>query len=123
MVLNNKEGKHYTDVLQATLIFSSDNKLAFAAENNSVRFVSTDGVESPSYNDIYSVAFSPDNSIMTYSARKDNQEFVVVNGNRGKAYDTIMGMGGICFDTPTAFHYLSMKGNNIYLVEENVIRE
>lgn len=120
MVLNNKEGKHYNDVLQATLTFSGDNKLAFAAENNSVRMVSADGVESTPYNDIYSVTYSPDNSFMVYTARKENQEFVVLNGNRGKAYDTIMGIGGIHFDSPSSFHYLSMKGNNIYLVEENV---
>jgi hypothetical protein len=123
MVLNNHEGKHYSDVLQATLTFSADNKLAFAAENESRRFVNADGVESAGYNDIYSVTYSPDNSIMAFTARKENQEFIVVNGTRGKTYDTIMGIGGICFDSANSFHYLSKRGNNIYLVEENVARQ
>jgi hypothetical protein len=60
---------------------------------------------------------------VAFTARKENQEFVVVNGKRGKAYDTIMGLGGICFTNANTFHYLSMKGNNIYLVEETVQSE
>jgi hypothetical protein len=43
-----------------------------------------------------------------------------VNGNKGKSYDLIMGLGGIRFDSKDSFHYLSMRGNEIYLVEETV---
>jgi hypothetical protein len=122
MVLNGKEGKHYSDILQATLTFSGDNKLAFAAENDSKRMVNSDGVEGIPFNDVYSVAYGPDNSIMAYSVRKENKEFVVVNGVKGKTYDTIMGLGGIHFDSPDTFHYMTMSGNDIILVEETIAK-
>jgi hypothetical protein len=47
---------------------------------------------------------------------------VVVDGKEGKQYDAIVTSGGgrIIFDSPDDFHYLVFKGNNIYLVEENI---
>jgi hypothetical protein len=47
---------------------------------------------------------------------------VVIDGKEGKQYDVIITKGGgkILFDSADRFHYLAAKGNEIYLVEEEI---
>ena len=119
IVKNDHEGKRYSDVIQYTTSFSPDNtRMAYVAENNLRRMVNADNTEGIPFNDVYSISFSPDSKRFAYSARQDNKELVVVDGSRGEKYDAILGQGEIVFDSPNSFHYISMKGNNIFLVEE-----
>jgi hypothetical protein len=46
--------------------------------------------------------------------------FVIVDGKEKKQYDGIISIGGagVIFDSPASIHYLALKGNSIYLVQE-----
>jgi hypothetical protein len=121
IVTNSKESKHYSDVLQATTVFSPDNRrIAFAVEDDTKRFVVADNVEGKVYQDIFHIAFSPDSKRLVYSARIDNKELVVVDGNNGTGYDELPGLGMIYFDAANSFYYLARKGKRILLVEEKI---
>ena len=121
MVLDGKNGKDYGDVLHLTAVFSPDNlRFAYVADNNSKRFVIEDGKELEHFNDILFITFSPDSKRLAYAARLGDKDLVVLDGNKGGTYSAIMGEGGIVFDSPGSFHYLAMKDNDIYLVEESV---
>jgi len=56
----------------------------------------------------------------------DKEGFVVVDGTEGKQYDELMvgtivpGRGVIIFDSPDSLHYLALKHNTVYLVEERI---
>lgn len=65
---------------------------------------------------------SPDNKRVAYVAKVGDKWFVVVDGEEGDQYDAIVGFGGgrIIFDSADNLHYLAMKGNKIYLVEETI---
>jgi hypothetical protein len=47
---------------------------------------------------------------------------VVVDGDEGKFYDSIipLGEGKIVFDSPNALHYMTLKGDTVYLIEEKL---
>jgi uncharacterized membrane protein len=65
---------------------------------------------------------SPDSKRVAYEAQVGNNWFVVVDGKEEKQYDGIVtiGEGRIIFDSADSIHYLALKGNKIYLVEEAV---
>ncbi len=65
---------------------------------------------------------SPDSKRVAYAAQVGKKWLVVVDGKEGKQYDGIVTIGGgkIVFDTPTNLHYLALKGDSIYLVEEMI---
>ena len=49
--------------------------------------------------------------------------FVVVDGVEGKKYDDIKQLPGIArviFDSPNSLHYLAIKDDSVYLVEERI---
>lgn len=121
VVLDGKNGKHYGDVLQSTITISPNSKrIAYAAENNSRRVVSVDDVEGKDYDDIYSVIFSPNSKWVIYVAKTGAKEFVVVNAEKGIEYDSILGQGGVIFDSKKKFHYLAIRDNKVYQVEEKI---
>lgn len=51
-----------------------------------------------------------------------NKRFVVVDGKEGKQYDDTLARAGgrIVFDSPDGLHYLAIKDNKMYLIEEKV---
>jgi hypothetical protein len=62
-----------------------------------------------------------DSQHVAYAARVDDSQFVVVDGKEGKQYNKILGEGvKITFDSPDSLHYLALKGNSVYLVEERI---
>ena len=128
VVLDGANGKTYKSVRD--MIFSPDSlHLAYGAIKRKDWFVVLDGEEQTSYKEVGSIMFSPAGKHLLYMA-KDHKDkvFIVVDGVEGTRYDTIfktptpkgqMSQHAI-FDTPDSFHYLAMKGNKIYLVEEKV---
>ena len=121
VVFNGKQQTLYSDVMQATQIFSPDqNHYAYVADRlDTKRIVNIDGIESKPYDDAFAVAISPDSKKYIYSVRLSNKEFVVADGHNGAPYETIFGQGQLIFDGPNSFHYMAMKNNAIYLVEES----
>ena len=120
VVFNGNEKAHYSDVMQGTQIFSPDNKhFAYVAEKfDTRRIINADGVESKSYEDVYSVVYSPDSKKYVYTVKQNNHEFAIVDGNEGNYYDAILGGGLVFFDSDSTFHYIAIKDQKIYLVEE-----
>lgn len=65
-----------------------------------------------------SLIISPDNRRVAYVAVVGNKVLVVVDGVEGKQYDAIGAK--IIFDAPNSLHYLALKDNSVYLVEERI---
>jgi Tol biopolymer transport system component len=123
LVRNGIEGKRYGDILQLTTTFSPDNKrIAYVAESNAKRMINFDNSESRTFNDVYAIAFSPDSKRIAYSVRQDDNDLVIIDGDKGNKYNAILGQGEIVFDSPKSFHYLTIKDNNIYLIEESLVQ-
>lgn len=111
------EGQHFNDIMQITMAFSPNGKqLGFAVENDSKRRININGQLGEAFDDIYFVAFSPDNSNYAFSARELNDEFVVVNNIKGKKFDLIHGQGVVVFENSSMCHYIAQKDDNIFLV-------
>jgi len=117
------------------VIFSPDSKhMAYIASREkffggTMQWVVVDGAAGKRYDHVGPPAFSPDSRHVAYAAYKDRKWFVVVDGAKGKPYDRMFNPGynywaigrvRIIFDSPDSFHYLALKGDSIYLVEETI---
>ncbi len=93
-------------------------------EQNEVRIVSERIITQIDFSSWMPESFkiSPDNTRVAYTAQDGNKEFVVVDGKEEKQYDGIITFvgGRIVFDSPDTLHYLAVKGNRIYLIEERI---
>ena len=130
VAVDGKTRKPYDEIAAGTPIFSPDSKrLAYAARAGNRWLLVLDGKEANKYDSIgqcspgqSSLVFSPDSRRVAYAANLDNKWFPVVDGQQGNQYDTIINVGGgkIVFDSPNRLHYLALRGNGIYLVEETI---
>ena len=68
------------------------------------------------------VTFSPDSRWLAYGARVDKPWTVVLNGQEGKPYENLISLGGgrLVFDAPDRLHYLVTRGQDIYVVQEQL---
>jgi WD40 repeat protein len=120
VVFDGQQGPHVSDVLQATIRISPNNRVAYAAENDLTRFVITDQKKGPPAKEVFSVGFSPDNRRVVYAVqKKDNKEYMLTDRDSGPAYDNILGQGAFHFEPNGDLRYLALKGRDLYLVEEN----
>lgn len=102
---------------------SPDSKrAAYAAIVGNKQFVIVDGKEEKKYDDIRkrTLTFNPDSKRFAYVAAARNKQLVVVDGKEGTRYDDMAPGSAVIFDSPNSLHYLALKGNNIYLVEETI---
>lgn len=62
--------------------------------------------------------FSPDSKRVAYTANVGKELFVIVDGEEGKRYDTIV-KDSLIFnpDDPDSIRYLALLGSSIYTVE------
>ncbi|MCD4782860.1 MAG: hypothetical protein K8T10_03405 [Candidatus Eremiobacteraeota bacterium] len=109
------------------IAFSADGKhSAYAARDGNKEFVVIDAKEGKKYDKIVlPPVFSPDGSTTAYAARDEGMEFVVINGHRMKKFNSIIngGEGRIVFDSSDELHYLALKDNDIYLIEEKIKKD
>ena len=86
--------------------------------------VVVDGRESKAYTGIKAsmLSFSPDSRRLAYGAQGDKDWIVVLDGQEGKPYENLLSLGGgkIVFDAPERFHYLATRGQDIYVVQEQL---
>jgi hypothetical protein len=86
--------------------------------------VVVDSRESKAYSGIKAgmLGFSPDSRHLAYGAQGDKGWFVVLDGQEGKPYENLLSLGGgtIVFDAPDRFHYLATRGQDIYVVQEQL---
>jgi len=139
VVVDGQEEKQYDTIEGESLVFSPDSKrVGYVARAGEERFVVVDGQEGEQYDktSLFSLVFSPDSKRLAYIARVDKRKkgllwskkvgeshMVVVDGEEGSQYDSIVapkGGGGIVFDSPDQLHYLAQKDNAFYLVEERI---
>jgi Tol biopolymer transport system component len=123
VVVDGQEHNAYDGLGGARPIFSPDsNRMAYEASVGNKRVVVVDGKEQKQYDGIDTLTFSPDSKRVAYGAKGGTRNwFVVVDGNEGKKYDSLLRGGNrVIFDSPDAFHYLAETGERIYLVEETI---
>ena len=63
------------------------------------------------------VEFSPDSRLLTFGARFENQDRIMVNGQPGKGYDALYRLK---FDSPDKFHFAARQGSEILVVDETI---
>ena len=147
MVVDGKEEKKYYE-FQSNAIFSPDSKrVAYAAKLGDLGgVVVVDGKEEKKFIMVSGPKFSSDSRTVAYVALNftnftslKNQSiileiayFLVANGKEGKkyyqkdgnTYDIIMSLDQygreFTFDSADSLHYLVLKENGIYLVEEKI---
>jgi DNA-binding beta-propeller fold protein YncE len=129
-VVDGQEGKPYKDLIQTGPVFSPDSQhLAYVAQLADDRHVVVvDGKEGIPYDLIVGgwVGFSPDSRHVVYAAKSGNDRFVVLDAGEGRRYDRVLnGNQGdasphtVVFDSSNRFHYLAMRGSDVYVVEES----
>jgi len=72
-----------------------------------------------------SLQVSPDSKRVTYATLRRGilrreKWVVVVDGVEGKEYDIFLRGTKLIFDSAHTLHYLAVRGNRIYLVEEQL---
>ena len=97
-------------------------QMAYGAVTGNSKFMVVDGQKQNSYDIIGTPVFSPEGGHLAYVAGMGDTRFVVIDGKNGGAYDFIFNssQGGIYFDSANSFHYLAVRGDKIYLVEEKL---
>ena len=142
MVVDGKEEKKYDGYGLSNPIFSPDSKrVAYAVQGDYFGVVVVDGKEEKKYNGVSNLKFSSDSKTLAYGAVNftnftnfpdfengsvEIANFLVANGKEGKKYyfalqnkyDNIIST--FTFDSADSLHYLVLKENGIYLVEEKI---
>lgn len=69
-----------------------------------------------------SFTFTPDGLHTVFAVKSKEKEFIVFDDKPGPKFNNILTdwHGHVVFDAPDAFHYLSRKGNSVFLVEERI---
>ena len=123
IVLDGKEEKQYDWI--ANLVLSSDGRhVAYAAKAGNTWFTVLDGEEGKQYNGFErdSHVFSPDNKHLAYAAEANKKWLLVMDGKEIGQFDAIVANAGgkIIFDSSDRLHFLAIRGNSIYLIEQNI---
>jgi hypothetical protein len=59
---------------------------------------------------------------MAYAASLKDKSFVIVDGNEGKSYSSVVNWGGgkIAFKISNSLHYIAIQKRSFFLVEEKI---
>jgi Tol biopolymer transport system component len=124
IVVDGIEGEaHYA--ISGNPVFSPDSKqIAYIYRTvDYKRAVVVDGIEGNFYRSIVRVLFSPDGKHVACVAETNGGWTVVIDGVEGQLYDNIGHNSAyqyVIFDSSNSFHYLAIKKDGIYLVDEKV---
>jgi hypothetical protein len=133
--VDGEEGKEYgedmiwIDPSLPNLRFSPDSKcLAYWAGRGGKWLVVVDGVEGKEYDGIGGPPlFSPSSSRVAYWAWRGNKTFVVVDRVEGKKYDNFQKSlprgSGLVFDSAKSLHGLTLRNNEFFRVEVEIVEE
>lgn len=124
-VLDNKKQKSYDNIAFPLLLNPDGTRFAYAAQEGTEWVFVTDGRESKKYQALLSntFTFSPEGFHLVYGVLKDDVPSFVVDGVEcSPRYDVIYNIngGGVRFECDNTFHYIAAKGNDIYLVTEQI---
>jgi len=105
-------------------VFSpNSDHLGYIAGSRTVRFAVVDNNRKPRFDAVGYLNFSPDSQSPVYAAIAGAKAFTVVEDKPAlHQYDAIWLAHGakLPFDSRRGFHYLAVKDDSIYLVEEEV---
>jgi len=102
-------------------IFSPDSQhIAYQPYDSEMDIVMLDGELVEKYDTIKYVKFSPDGNHLLVFAQDDDtwDDYVVVDGLPGEKFDEILPQ--IIFETDDSFHYMAIKGDEVYLIEQTI---
>ncbi|MBL7131898.1 MAG: PD40 domain-containing protein [Candidatus Omnitrophica bacterium] len=123
MVIDGLIQKSYDGIGSNTVVFSPDNiNIAYASGEWTIwdltykwGIVVNSGEPTKRYDRIdCTPVFSSDSQHLAYVSGR----LVIVDEKYGRMYDRIL--SNVVFDSPEAFHYLALKGADIYLIEEKI---
>jgi roadblock/LC7 domain-containing protein len=130
IVINGSEDKSRYDFIYDEITFSADSKrMAYPAKSGVNQLIILDRMEGNKYRFMGggNPVFSPTGKHIAYvSSDEDNKMFVVLDDLKGNRYDAVGIIAGtetgnrIYFETDEAFHYLAVKGDMVYFVEEKI---
>jgi hypothetical protein len=125
VVQDGQEGKPYWAWVDGPVFSPDSQRLAYAvAMGEDKQAVVVDNRVSKTYRDIKvgTLTFSPDSRWLAYGARAEKTWTVVINGQEGKPYENLISLGGgqIVFDAPERLQYLVTRGQDIYVVQEQL---
>ena len=127
VVVDGREGKAYEGYASnCPPRFSPvGHRLACAMITRDRAYVVVDGKETGPYRNVADLRFSPDGKHFAFVGVIDERnQTVVVDGVEGNSYGTIFMIREnkqlIHFDSASSFHYIALRGRNIYLVEEKL---
>jgi len=69
---------------------------------------------------VESLVVSPDSKHLAYVAERGKKQFVVVDGEEGKEYDSFLRGSKFVFDSAKSFHTLARCGNEIFRGEVEI---
>lgn len=122
VVLDGIEGPTFDFLGDKSIVFSPDAKrLAYVGGLGEQMFVVLDGKEGKHYDGVQTApAFSPDSRHVAYQALSGNSRFVVVDEHEGNPIDGSLKGSTIIWDSATQFHYLTVRGERVCLIEETL---
>jgi len=104
-------------------VFSPDGgQMAYLGVSGNSQFVVVEGQPQKAYDLVGNPVFSSEGGHLAYVARMGDKRFVVVDGQTSESYDFIFNssQGGVYFDSASRFHYLALRGDKVYLIEEKL---
>ena len=127
IVVNGNEQKKYKEILKRSFVFSPNSKrLGYIVKEGDIYFAVIDKKEGAKYDIVQerSISFSPEGKHLAYAAGnyKEAKGFVVVDGKELQGYMDIVSIGGgrIVFDSSNNIHFLALKNNKFYLIEQEL---
>ena len=127
---------HPSVIGESVIASPESQRVAYWARAGRKWFVVVDGQKEKQYDfsiNIRSLVFSPDSQrvacVALVFARRwgfikvGESRMVVVDGQEGSQYDGIVTPpegGGVILDSPDQLHYMTQRGNALYLVEERL---
>ncbi len=104
-VVDNKEiGPVYDHIAKDYPVLAPyTDKIGYLADKEGSHYAVIDGRESPPYDSVCCLRFSPNGQYSAYLAQKENEQFVVLNGHALRKYDMIDQQTGVLF-SPDSNH-------------------
>lgn len=124
VVLDGIQERTFDAIGGGSLVFSPDSrKPGYIARSGRARFVVIDRARKPRYTMVAYLTFTPDSRHYAYIALDETGAFTVVDDLRAAhRYDSVWNPAGakLLFDYRDQFHYIAVKDDEIFLVEEEI---
>lgn len=113
-------GKDYDDIMAESIKFSpKGNNIIYAAKRGEKWLAVAGAQEGKEYKDLAAnvFLFTPDSKHIVYFGQQDAKWLIGVDGIESGPYDRLIDAARIIFDSPTKFHTLAIKNNEVTLIE------